>query len=254
MLLRISLVIALLAGLAVGVLNFVLVKEKIETTERHRAEEQSAKETALTKLSDTEKKLASTEADLKTTKDTLAATEAQRDKAQAEATAATKKAADLTEQLAKTTEERNTAQGELAAYKATGVTPVQILNFNKQIKELQDTIEVANEEKRVLSRKLAKTEYELLKLTSRDEVPPPPLPANLRGKVVASDPKWEFVVLDVGEDQDVVTDGELLVNRDGKLVAKIKVRTVEKNRCIANVIPGWKLGEVLEGDSVFPAL
>lgn len=253
MLLRISLVIALLAGLAVGVLNFVLVKEKIETTERHRAEEQQAKESALTKLADTEKKLTSTEAELKTTKDTLAATEAQRDKAQADAAAATKKAADLTEQLAKTAEERNTAQGELAAFKATGYTPVQILNFGKQIKELQDSIEVANEEKRVLARKVANLEYRIAKYEDPN-VRPPPLPANLRGKVVASDPKWEFVVLDVGEDQNVVTDGELLVNRDGKLVAKVKVQTVEKNRCIANVMPGWKLGEVMEGDSVFPAL
>ena len=48
-------------------------------------------------------------------------------------------------------------------------------------------------------------------------------------------------------------NGELLVSRDGKLVAKVIVRTMEKDRCIANVVPGWKLGELIEGDQVSPA-
>jgi hypothetical protein len=60
-------------------------------------------------------------------------------------------------------------------------------------------------------------------------------------------------VLDIGENQGVLEDGELLVSRDGKLVAKVVVRTIEKDRCIANIIPGWKLGEVIEGDQVSPA-
>ena len=67
------------------------------------------------------------------------------------------------------------------------------------------------------------------------------------------DPKFDFVVLDIGEDQGVIPDGEMLVSREGKLVAKVVVRSVEKNRCIANILPGWKLGEVIEGDEVTPA-
>ena len=56
-----------------------------------------------------------------------------------------------------------------------------------------------------------------------------------------------------GEDQGVLERGELLVNRNGKLVAKVVVRSVQKDRCIANVLPGWELGEVMEGDQVIPA-
>jgi cell shape-determining protein MreC len=67
------------------------------------------------------------------------------------------------------------------------------------------------------------------------------------------DPKWQFVVLDVGEDQGIIKDGELLVSRDGKLVAKVVVRSVEKGRSIANLMPGWTFGEVVEGDLVSPA-
>ena len=69
-----------------------------------------------------------------------------------------------------------------------------------------------------------------------------PLPAGLKGKVLVADPKWNFVVLNVGEDQGVLERGELLVNRNGKLVAKVVVRSVQKDRCIANVLPGWELG------------
>jgi hypothetical protein len=77
--------------------------------------------------------------------------------------------------------------------------------------------------------------------------------ANLRGRILVVDPKWDFVVLNIGENQGVLPEGELLVSREGKLVAKIIVRSVEGNRCIANIMPGWKLGEVIEGDEVTPA-
>ena len=79
------------------------------------------------------------------------------------------------------------------------------------------------------------------------------LPADLKGKVVEVDPKWEFVVLNIGEDQGVLEEGELLISRDSKLVAKVIVRTVYKKSCIANIVPDWKLGEVFEGDMATPA-
>jgi hypothetical protein len=76
---------------------------------------------------------------------------------------------------------------------------------------------------------------------------------DLRGKVLVADPKWEFVVLDIGEDGGAKVNGELLVSRNGRLVAKIIIRDVQKDRAIANLMPGWKLGDVSEGDQVIPA-
>ena len=254
MLLRISIIIAIVAALAVGVLNFVMVKQKIETVEQHRAEEQAAKVDAQTKLANTEKELEKTTADLKNTKETLAATEGERDRAVAEATAQSKKAADLTTKLAATTVERDDAQAQLAAYKATGYTSQQILAFDKQFKDLRDAIETANVEKKLLSKTLAKVQAEYDKLT-KSEWTPPVLPASIRGKILVSDPKWDFVVINVGEDQGVVVDGEMLVSREGRLVGKVSVRAVEKQRCIANILPGWKREDVqiMEGDLVLPA-
>jgi hypothetical protein len=47
-------------------------------------------------------------------------------------------------------------------------------------------------------------------------------------------------------------NGKLLVNRNGKLVAKLKItEDIQNERCIANVMPGWKLSDIMEGDEVF---
>ena len=74
MLLRISIIVAILAGLAVGGLNFVKVKEKITTLVQDRDEQKSAKETAMKERDDTKRKLASTEKTLQQTQTELAST------------------------------------------------------------------------------------------------------------------------------------------------------------------------------------
>ena len=79
------------------------------------------------------------------------------------------------------------------------------------------------------------------------------LRADLKGKIIVVDPKWDFVVLNIGDEQGALPDGEMLVSREGKLVAKVIIRSVQKDRCIANVVPGWKLGEMVEGDDATPA-
>jgi hypothetical protein len=102
-----------------------------------------------------------------------------------------------------------------------------------------------------LSRKLKTVTAKYESLVGPD--PDIKLPANLKGNVLVVDPKWDFVVLNVGDVQGAIPDAELLVSRQGKLVAKVILRSVEKNRSIANIIPGWKLGEPIEGDEVTPA-
>jgi len=251
MLIRICIIVALVAALAVGVLNFVMVKEKIETVEQHRASEQSQKEQAQRQLAKTRRDLDKTTAELKQTTETLATTTAERDKAVQEVAALTKRATELTDKLSKTTAERDDARRNLAAFEATGWTPEKILAADKAIKQAEEALEVANMEKKLLSRELEKTKDALAKLVEPDHVVR--LPANLKGKILVVDPKWDFVVLDFGENKNVLLDGELLVNRNGKLIGKVRIQSIQKDRCIANVMPGWKLGEVMEGDQVIPA-
>ena len=136
MLIRISLIVAIIAGLAVGVLNFVKVKEKITTLYAERDSERSQKEEAQTQLADTRKTLDKTTAELKITKQNLETTTGERDKLQSDFTALTKRADRLNEDLTKTRQERDDARAELAAYEATGYKPEQIVAMGKQFKGL----------------------------------------------------------------------------------------------------------------------
>jgi hypothetical protein len=251
MLLRISLILAILAGLAIGTINFVFVKDKIVTIENQREKERTDKETAQKDARETHQALNKTTAELKQTQTELASTKDERDKAVAEATSEKKRADTVTVERDKARKERDDAQAELAAYRATDLKPEQIIAINKQYKELQKSFDGALEENALLNRKIVALTNELAIYKTPDYQVP--LPPNLRGKVLVTDPKWNFVIISVGQDQGVLEHGELLVNRNGKLVAKVKVRSVQKDRSVANIMPGWQLGEVMEGDQVIPA-
>jgi hypothetical protein len=251
MLVRISLIIAILAGIAVGVINFVQVKPKVAKLETDLDRETKAHQEFEGKYKFTKSSLDKTNVILKQTIATLETTTAERDKAVADAAAQTKRADKLNEDLAKTRTERDTAQQELAAYKATLMTPEQISHAAKDIKDLKEALTGTQDENKLLGKRINKLQTELNRYVVQDYHVP--LPASLRGKVLVTDPKWNFVVLNVGENQGVLEHGEMLVNRNGKLVGKVEVRTVHKDQCIANMMPGWELGEVMEGDQVIPA-
>jgi uncharacterized membrane-anchored protein YhcB (DUF1043 family) len=219
MLIRISLILAIVAGLAVGVLNLVIVRDKITALQTDLANTKDTLAKTQADLASTKSKLAKTETDLADTKKTLEATTAERDNAVKEAATQSKRATQLAEELKKTKDERDTAQQELAAYRATGFTPEQVLTLGRTLKQTQDTLAGVQQENVVLGRKMVKLQNDLA--IYRDPQYVVTLPANLKGKILVSDPKWDFVVLDVGQDQGVLEHGELLVNRDGKLVAKI---------------------------------
>jgi hypothetical protein len=251
MLLRISLIIAIIAGLAVGVINFVQVKQVITTTRNTLTTTSNELVTTSSKLRTTTKELDGTKAELATTKDTLKTTEEARDTALAEAETNRKRATELTDKLTKTTRERDDAQADLAAWRALGIPVEQVKTVIANLKEAQTAIEVAKEENRILSiknRSLVSRIEQLI--TPNYQVR---LPEGLKATITAVDPKWDFVVLNVGENQGVLENGELLINRSGKLVAKVRVSVVQKDRCIANLVPGWKLGDVAEGDFAIPA-
>jgi hypothetical protein len=251
MLVRISLILAILAAIAVAVVNFVQVKPKVAKLETDLDRETEAHKKFEHDYNVTKNELAKTNAILKQTIATLEATTAAKEKAETDLAAQTKRADKLNDDLTKTRAERDSAQQELAAYKAAGMTPEQITRVNKDLKDLRDALAGTQEENKLLGQKVNKLKIELARYVTPDYHVP--LPAGLRGKVLVTDPKWNFVVLNVGENQGVLEHGELLVNRNGRLVGKVEVRTVHKDQCIANVLPGWELGEVMEGDQVIPA-
>lgn len=251
MLIRISLILAIVAGIAVGVLNFVKVKTIIETTRTERDMWHGKYTETDHELTQTNKVLKQTQSDLADTRKTLADTKTQLDAANTKVNDLTAKADKLQSDLAASEKELSDAKIDLDIYRSVFPTTQAAVNAGKEVKAMLERVDVVEDEKKVLQRQLVRVNAELDVYRNPDK--PIPLPASMIGKVLVADPKWDFVILSVGADQGALNRGELLVNRDGKLVAKVRITSVQKDRCIANVLPGWKLGDVLEGDQVIPA-
>jgi hypothetical protein len=251
MALRISLILAVLAGLGViGVSQFVLrphVEEIITTRDSNKkgwddAEGRFRKK--VTELNQTQTKLTSTEKTLEETKTQLGAMTAKADSQE-------KRANGLDQQLTQTKASLKTAQDRLEQWRLVGLEPAAVIAMVASEKKLQRDVAGLREENAMFSKKVKQLEIVLEGIRGGAE-DNPHIPSELRGKVTVVDPKWDFVVLDVGSGKGLPPRGVLLVSRNGELVAKVRVMSVEEQRAIANVMPGWKLKDIMEGDAVLP--
>ncbi|MCL4181798.1 MAG: hypothetical protein KJ072_29190, partial [Verrucomicrobia bacterium] len=144
--------------------------------------------------------------------------------------------------------ERNDAQTELAVWRAFNRTPDEIRALIAENRRLVDENVAVMEENRVLARKVDSLENRIAIYEGRQQKVV--LRRDLRGEVIAVDPKYDFVVLNIGESDGVLERGEMLVNRGGKLVAKVRVLSVDPRTSVANVLPDWRQVEIMEGDAV----
>jgi len=252
MLIRISLIVAILAGLAVAGIALFPLKDNITSTIAARDEFNNKWKQETAKRVTAEKNLADTKTKLDSTTKELASTKTERDSAKAAEAEAVKKADDLQTALTKTQGDLKSSQDKLAAWEVLGIPLAQardILTSLKRVTEEKDALEA---EKAIIYAKAKKLQAQLDDIVGKNH--DPELPDDLSGKVVVVDPKFDFVVLNVGQKQGVLPKGKLLVHRNGKLVAKLVVTdTITDNQCVANVMPNYQQSDIMEGDQVFPA-
>jgi hypothetical protein len=248
MLIRICLIVAIVLGLGVAGINYFMVKDKITTTiaerdqnARDRDSEKHQKEVALKDARDTHMKL-------NTTSNELVQVTAERDDAQTKEVAAEKKASDDDAALAKVTGERDDAQNQLAAWKALGIPVEQIHATLESLKTVTADRDAVATENKILNGEVVKLKNKINLIIDPEYTVE--LPEGLKGKVLVTDPRYGFVVLNIGEKQGVLENGQMLVDRAGKLVAKVTIKSVQQDRSIANVLPGWNLSDIMEGDEV----
>lgn len=246
--LRICLIVVIVAGLGAGALSFFKVKQVMEQTMNERNEEKSAKEKEIAAHTKTKATLAKTQKDLKTTQEELATTRTELKASVAKVADLEKNNQNLTTQLDKTKSERDVAQQTLEQWRILGVTPAGVRQLQADLKSTQAKANAYASENKILNGKILDLNNELAKYIDPTAIVK--LPPGLTGHIVAVDPKYDFVVLDIGKDKGLLERGELLVNRSGKLVAKLKISDVKDHRAIANVLPGWSQQEVMEGDQV----
>lgn len=251
MLLRIALVVAILAGIGATVLNLVKVKPEVTRIIGEREQFKTELATTQATLGKTQKELTQTKTSLDQTRKQLDTTKTERDTAVADADKLRKEGTRLKDQLEKATNDKVEAQRDLAAWTALGFSVDQIKLLIADLRQAQKDVTALTNQVGEIGHELAEVKNRLLKYEDPTFVVREP---NVAARVVAVDPKFDFVVLDAGQDKGILRDGDMLVSRDGKLVAKVRIRSVSHNTCVANVLPGWKFSELMEGDSAVPEL
>jgi hypothetical protein len=250
MLLRICLIIAIVGGLAAGALSFIKVQDIIVTTRAARDEWHGKYDTEHTTRMTAESNLKKTKADLDKTQKELASTKTQLNDATAKVAELDKKNTELTETLEKTRADRDTAQQELEQWHLIpgGLKPPQISALIDELATTKKARDTYIAENKVLNDKVVELDTRWKNYFG--DQGPVILPTGLKGKIVVVDPKFDFVILNIGKDQGVLERGEMMINRDGRLLGKVRIASVQKDRCIANILPDWKRGEIMEGDEV----
>jgi regulator of replication initiation timing len=251
MLLKISLGLAILLGLATVFISHTQVGGKIATlnedltnTRSQLATTQQSEQKLRVEARNLRGQLESTNALLAETTRALtdASAKAQEQQARADRAAA---------ELNTVTAERNTAQQELSQWRLFELSPEQIRNNLTRLRQVERELDTAAADNQALNRRREDLERRLARYEG-DIEPDIELPSTAKGQIVAVDPKYDFVILNIGGNQGLVPDAKLLVSRDGKLIGTVKITSVEPNRAIGNVLPEWKQDELMEGDEVIP--
>lgn len=245
---RAGLILVILLGLgALGIAQFK-VAPKIGQLESDLSAAQTARQQAENARRQAENAQQTAEEEAETLRGELTETTDRLNRATQFGAAQKARGDELDSQLTVVTEERNEARRSLAAWEALGVTIPAIQNMKSQLQAAREEIAVSLAENEVLTRRIDQYQYELSRFVGpKHKVE---MAEGLQGSVVAVDPEWGFVVVNVGERHGAVQNGELLVSRSGKLVGKIQLSSVEEDRSVANVLPGWLQTDIQVGDHV----
>lgn len=249
MLNRISLIVVILAGIGAIVFGQMQVKKKIDETIADRDLQHSKWQSELARANGLEKELNETKQLLEQKVLELAAAQEEIATKNAQITQLNVDLGRAKNDLIRVRGERDQAQAKLTAYELTGLNPDEIKEVIARLKESLQTILVRDATIVERDRNIEGLKGRIQELVGEEGVPVI-LPAGMKGKVTVVDPKWEFVVIDLGKNDGMLLHGQMLVSRNGKLLAKVKIVNVQDNKSIANVLPGWKLEDILEGDTV----
>ena len=250
MLIRISLIVAILAGIGTIVVSNVMVRKNVVAIIGERDQNAKDRDEHKARADTAEASLTKTTAELKQTQTKLTASESDLASNKTKLANAEKANNTLKDEVDKTKAERTEAQQKLNQYVIIGLQPLEIVATRDELKKATAQITAIEEEKKILNRSLKRLQARLDELVGTNEVQAVQLRLGLKGKVMVVDPKWDFVVLDIGEKQEVLPNAIMMVSRNGKLIGKVRIVRVLPDRCVANVEPGSKVADIQEGDQV----
>jgi hypothetical protein len=152
---------------------------------------------------------------------------------------------DASQQEIATLQKRADEAGKPAAPDSPSVAATQTADLQSQVDDLRRQLESAEKEKVFLSEKLQETQERPAQprdakkrretaSTQRETVSPHR--AGVRGAVLAYNQAYNFVVLNLGARNGVESNSEMLVLRDGTLIGKIRISSVEPATAIGDIM------------------
>lgn len=126
-------------------------------------------------------------------------------------------------------------------------------DIKAQLADVKQELAAAEAEKTILADKMQAARDRVTALEAANKRPGAGASlAAVHGKILAVNQAYNFVVLSVGERQGVVANSELLVMREGNLIGKIRISSVEPTTSIGDIISNSlpRGVEVQPGDTV----
>jgi hypothetical protein len=188
-------------------------------------------------------------------------------KAEAQLAQIQKEKADLQSKLDENQKEIASLQTPVQGWKknpnaspADNSATAPVADLQSQVDDLRRQLDSAEKEKAFLSEKLQdiqdRADQPKEGKKRREAVrEPAPRRTGLRGTILAVNQAYNFVVLNLGTRHGVESNAEMLVLRDGALVGKIRISSVEPATAIGDIITGSlaRGAQMQPGDNVIYA-
>jgi predicted RNase H-like nuclease (RuvC/YqgF family) len=140
---------------------------------------------------------------------------------------------------------------QLQAYteELKGKKPAELFT---ELNDLSEKMKVSESENKILNAAKEKLDLELKKLRTEVEMTRPgsAKSISLSGKIVAVNPTWNFVILDLGKNDGLPEGLTMVIYRGEKMIGKIKTVTVDAQTSVADVLPGTPASALEVGDQV----
>jgi len=184
--------------------------------------------------------------ELKTTQETLATETAEKELLLTEAESLKKDIAKNTSQITDLTAQATTKDSEIARLTAdveekeaalaaaqAGGSPTEAAPTSEMQVKLQEQetlitkLQTDLDGSRAQLQNLLKEKQDRVALRMRN---------GLSGRILAVNQAWNFVVLNIGDKNGIVSNAEMLVKRGNQLVGKVRVTSVEPSTAIADIV------------------
>jgi len=206
-------------------------------------------------LAKTEKDLSETKKKLRETEENLAAMTADRDQWRTKAEQLESDLGKARAQIEELNAQITAKDGEIANLKAENETKTKrlaelegdIAGTGGKLAELNNELQATKTELENVKGILTIAQDKVSNLSKEKEDRQKRVMRNgVEGKILAVNPAWNFVVLNLGDKNGLASNIEMLIKRGGQMIGKVRVTSVEPSTAVADIVansvpPGFSI-------------